>query len=230
MTDSNFSRNFLRSLTREPASGQGVSTSAEQIKCLVSYGIGHVGTSRIARIQYTHFLIIRDFLGESLGVKVRAFLFDPVLTPDEKAAIEADDVTIIPENEECRRCVENDASVTLFYMPHCDRPMYENVLWANWRPDLLSRVVFFGNSFRLIGERVPSSRLKEETPLLAKLVKRECFEEKTVDVDSSIDDDVFNDCALTWFPKDTLLPIKEEEAEFWEKSSIPISCTPAELR
>ena len=116
--------------------------------------------------------------------------------------------------------------------------MYENVLWSNWHPNHLSRVVIFGNSFQLIGERTLSSRLREETPLLAKVVSVNNFQEvrfddvldSSVDGENSIGDDVFNDCALTWFQ------ISENESgsgqnggEVWDKPVNPIRCTPKEL-
>ena len=32
-------------------------------------------------------------------------------------------------------------------MPHCGRPLYNNLLWSNWQPHLLSHVIIIGNSF-----------------------------------------------------------------------------------
>jgi hypothetical protein len=39
----------------------------------------------------------------------------------------------------------NQAIWTLFYMPHCGRALINNVLWANWGPDL-ARLLLVGNS------------------------------------------------------------------------------------
>ncbi|KAK4706500.1 hypothetical protein R3W88_033942 [Solanum pinnatisectum] len=36
---------------------------------------------------------------------------------------------------------------TMFFTPHCDAELYENLLEANWRHDLLSNMTLFGNSF-----------------------------------------------------------------------------------
>ena len=116
--------------------------------------------------------------------------------------------------------------------------MYENVLWSNWHPDHLSRVVIFGNSFQLIGERTLSSRLREETPLLAKVVSVNNYQEVRFDdvLNSSVDgvnpigDDVFNDCALTWFQiSENESGNRQSESLFWDKSVNPIRCTPKEL-
>ena len=50
------------------------------IESLVCYGIGHVGSSRIARMQYAHFLLIKERLQRrTKGERhVDSFLFDPV--------------------------------------------------------------------------------------------------------------------------------------------------------
>ncbi len=45
---------------------------------------------------------------------------------------------------------------TLFYMPHCGRGLYNNVVWSNWSHDL-RRVAIFGNSFSLYRERARST-------------------------------------------------------------------------
>lgn len=44
---------------------------------------------------------------------------------------------------------------TLFYMPHCTKPLYSNVLWANWCPSGLSNVFILGNSFAHYSHRYP---------------------------------------------------------------------------
>jgi hypothetical protein len=32
-------------------------------------------------------------------------------------------------------------------MPHCGKPLYNNLLWANWTPERLSKLVLIGNRF-----------------------------------------------------------------------------------
>ena len=38
----------------------------------------------------------------------------------------------------------------LFYMPHCGKALYNNLLYANWTIDNLNRLYIFGNSFKLM--------------------------------------------------------------------------------
>lgn len=194
------------------------------IESIVSYGIGHIGSSRIARAQLALLLHIRlhSSNGKPSQFGVDTNLFDPVLTLQEKSEISLHGINLITTNEECRRNV--DSKTTLFYMPHCDKPMYENVLWANWNCKDMKRVLIFGNSFRLIGERTPTNVLRNTTPLLAKTIEKNVFREKPFKIDSVIDDDVFNDCSLTWFETDD-----GTNEDFWSRPEKSISCTPEEL-
>lgn len=42
---------------------------------------------------------------------------------------------------------------TLFYMIHCGKALYNNLLWSNWSVAALSKIIIVGNSFRGIEER-----------------------------------------------------------------------------
>lgn len=42
---------------------------------------------------------------------------------------------------------------TLFYMIHCGKALYNNLLWSNWSMEGLANLVVIGNSFRGIEER-----------------------------------------------------------------------------
>eukprot|EP00290_Baffinella_frigidus_P025245 CAMPEP_0180254038 /NCGR_PEP_ID=MMETSP0987-20121128/39945_1 /TAXON_ID=697907 /ORGANISM="non described non described, Strain CCMP2293" /LENGTH=65 /DNA_ID=CAMNT_0022222995 /DNA_START=18 /DNA_END=211 /DNA_ORIENTATION=+ len=62
---------------------------------------------------------------------------------------------MLDENEVGLRRVE---ATTLFYMPHCGRRLYSNVLRANWSPLLLAKAPIFGNSFSEYGLRLLDAR------------------------------------------------------------------------
>jgi len=188
------------------------------VKCIISYGIGNFGSSRIARLQYALFLCLKQAV-----LPEQCAIYDPVLSKEEIAIALNDGVSVIEVNEECRRSV---TTKTLFYMPHCDRPMYDNVLWANWDPDIIDKVLILGNSFASIRERVPNMILKSETPILCKVIIHGLFSEDSLDVDSSIDDDIFNDCAFVWFDANSL---RISAPEVLSKPEICKPCTPIEL-
>ena len=48
---------------------------------------------------------------------------------------------------------------TVFYMPHCGKALYNNLLWANWQPELLSLLTIVGNSFQHMLDRWESVKL-----------------------------------------------------------------------
>jgi len=74
---------------------------------------------------------------------------------------------------------------TLFFMPHCGKAMYNNVLWANWSASHLAKIGIIGNSFIsyqdklvlrapfsslidlcLSTHRLPVQQLREEAPYI----------------------------------------------------------------
>ena len=61
-------------------------------------------------------------------------VYDPVLGEGERAMLRARGCGVPERNEEGRRSVAaaEAEGVTLFFMPHCGRQLYANVLEANW--------------------------------------------------------------------------------------------------
>ena len=81
----------------------------------------------------------------------------PCSAQDEIAAARALGFEVITENEECkRRAVRR----TVFFMPHCDLGLYNNLLSTNWGPAELQNVVVVGNSFRAYDEGTISSSVR----------------------------------------------------------------------
>jgi hypothetical protein len=84
----------------------------------------------------------------------------------------------------------------LFYMPHCDRALYEAVLAANWPDGGLSRVSVLGNSFAAYAERVVDRASYARTPRLDAVGAhtRECAVRDTFAIGG-----VFNNLSLHTF-------------------------------
>jgi len=138
----------------------------------VCYGLGAFCCSRVSLLQLAFFLLARD---ASHCPPHSTAIFDPLLGPACKAVCRAHGVAVLTVDERGLRRVPAAATTTaaaaaaatsatstsccstkpwaLFFMPHCDRFLYENVLRANWSPDALSRVVIIGNSFSRYTER-----------------------------------------------------------------------------
>ena len=125
----------------------------ESIVCL---GVGSYGSSVSARYQLALALLLREtLLGVSAadaapppptaGGGAALDVYDPVLSEAEVAFARARGCGLPARNEEGRRPVE--VLRTLFFMPHCGRQLYANVVAANWGGEALGRVLILGNSF-----------------------------------------------------------------------------------
>jgi hypothetical protein len=70
-------------------------------------------------------------------------VYDPVLEEAELALLRARGCGVPERNEEGRRSVAavEAEGATLFFMPHCGRQLYANVLEANWGAEHLRRLV-----------------------------------------------------------------------------------------
>eukprot|EP00850_Spirogloea_muscicola_P019992 SM000204S05854 [mRNA] locus=s204:245930:248621:+ [translate_table: standard] len=107
---------------------------------LVVYGIGSLEHSEVARCQ----LGLAGLLATQLQAASPVWVYDPVLTALERTAMKCLGCECLPHNEEGLRRAERP---TVFYMPHCEVELYENVLLANAESGLLGQVAILGNSF-----------------------------------------------------------------------------------
>ncbi|KAJ0979392.1 hypothetical protein J5N97_014866 [Dioscorea zingiberensis] len=106
---------------------------------MVIYGIGRLASDDFPRIQLALALLLREELPIT-SIEV----FDPVLSASECAVLKTLGLTVLVENEMGRRVV---SAPTLFFLPHCDAALYDNLLSANWEPARLNSIVLLGNSF-----------------------------------------------------------------------------------
>lgn len=176
---------------------------------IVTYGLGNFAECLIARYQLALLLALR----EDLQVPPNdVLLYDPKFLSVEKEVLTGFGLQVLTENEEAKRCCEGPS---LFYMPHCGKSLYNNLLFANWSPERLCHIVIIGNSFTNMVQNLPSSTLKRCAPLVMKI---QPYTEEVVFPGNFQFDDVFNDTVIHVFPKEKLLPIA---VEFWEDCPEP---------
>ncbi|PIA53739.1 hypothetical protein AQUCO_00900370v1 [Aquilegia coerulea] len=107
---------------------------------MVIYGIGSIESYETPRLQLSLAILIKRNFNWIGDIEV----FDPVLSKTEIKVLEALGCSVLLVNEQGRR---QALKPTLFFMPHCEAVLYDNLLQANWRAEHLNQVVLFGNSF-----------------------------------------------------------------------------------
>ncbi|NXW84966.1 SRR1L protein, partial [Alopecoenas beccarii] len=175
----------------------------------VCYGLGRFGGCPTARHQLAFLLLLLEELRVPPG---HCALFDPAFTTREAAALEQLGLRLLPENEEGKHSVEGSA--TLFYMVHCGKALYNNLLWRNWSAGALSKMVIIGNSFRGIEERLLSRVLERDYSYIAKVLKG--TEEVALPTHPRYLD-TFNDTSVHWFPLQKLKGLSPEVWNFVEE-------------
>ncbi|XP_068228472.1 SRR1-like protein [Palaemon carinicauda] len=154
------------------------------ISSIVCYGLGLPSCSRIACCQTGLLIILRDHF------KVKVEVYDPAFSDIDVEILKKLGFTVIEKNEEGKRKLR---SPTLFYMPHCGKGLYNNLLWTNWNYDCLSKCVIIGNSFSTINCNIPERILRKYYQYIH--LSTEFFEEFPV---KSLfnEENVFNDISI----------------------------------
>ncbi|XP_061459109.1 SRR1-like protein isoform X2 [Rhineura floridana] len=141
------------------------------------------------------------------------YVFDPVFSTLEIEVLNNFDLTVLLENEEGKRCVQEP---TIFYMVHCGKALYNNLLWSNWSVDALSRMVILGNSFKGTEERVLNKIFQKDYSYIAKVLPAT----DETDLPSHPQYlDIFNDTSVHCFPLEKL---KHLPPEIWDFQEEPV--------
>lgn len=107
----------------------------------IIYGIGSIDSYESPRLQLGLALLIYEhFKSQISSVEV----FDPVISANECTVIEGLGFKVMRVDENGRREVQVP---TLFFMPHCEVQLYDNLLSANWGAEHFNKMVVLGNSF-----------------------------------------------------------------------------------
>ena len=149
LRESRFYKDILLALNRGTC---GDTEHAKPFSCIFGLGIGSL-SSAPSMLQFSCLVCLsRDLCDSSTQLKgaypsVR--IFDPLMTDIDWAV--ADEYGFYRLENLCGKYRVNEQrqdeipSRILFFMPHCPRQLYNNVLWSNW--DVLERILVLGNSF-----------------------------------------------------------------------------------
>lgn len=144
---------------------------------IVCYGIGSFSQKSNFSgplWQMAFGLALRSFLekeqNKSQTKKLSMVYYDPLVTCTERQVLqEKYNIRVLKTNERGIHGanMELDFNTILFYMPHCPKGLYENVLWSNWNVLAQNRraVFILGNSLRTYVERANEARINDATIL-----------------------------------------------------------------
>ncbi|XP_067270563.1 SRR1-like protein [Pseudorasbora parva] len=176
----------------------------------VCYGLGNFASCVSARYQLAMLLLLL----ETLQIPASSCcVYDPVFSASECDALKELGFTVLTENEEGKRPVYQP---TLFYLMHCGKALYNNLLWRNWTPETLQKIIIIGNSFHGIQERMVQRELERDYSFLSNVISV-CDETSLPCSPRFLD--VFNDTALIKFPPENLDKLPEN---MWIEPSEPL--------
>ena len=135
------------------------------------YGLGSIDNEFSSRYQFALLLLIIDELksisfdsdtGGMNGLQINIVeLYDPVFNEIDKKLLN-DVYSFKLESINCK-CMKNTSSLdeitnkmpddevlNFFYMPHCSKGLFNNLLFANWSEKNLNSLIILGNSFDTI--------------------------------------------------------------------------------
>ncbi|CAK7336540.1 unnamed protein product [Dovyalis caffra] len=140
---SQFYQNFLEQVKNPEIMNSFYKVLGLELKMqMVIYGIGSIESYETPRFQLSLAILMKrkfDWIG---NIEV----FDPIISATESRVLESLGCSVLSVNEQGRR---RATKPTLFYMPHCEAELYNNLLLANWELELLNHIVLFGNSFEM---------------------------------------------------------------------------------
>ncbi|KAF4576847.1 hypothetical protein EYR36_004827 [Pleurotus pulmonarius] len=130
---------------------------------VVCLGLGSPSSSRDAIAQLGFLLQLCHCCNTS---PEKVSLYDPVFTEADKELFVAYQFDVLSENRNGDYPAEGP---TLFFMPHCDLSLYENILRANWTPQRLEHLVLVANNLSDYIQNKSQRELEEHAPCLLRI-------------------------------------------------------------
>ncbi|XP_077164229.1 SRR1-like protein [Paroedura picta] len=178
----------------------------------VCFGLGNFASCFRARGQLAFLLLL---LRELQIPEERCCVFDPAFCALERDVLSGLGLSLLSRNEE-GKCPVHEP--TIFYMIHCGKALYNNLLWSNWSAEALSQMVIVGNSFKGIEERVPTRIFQVDYAYIAKVLPAS-VEAALPPHDQQLE--VFNDTAVHCFPWRKLQEVPPETWGFQDEPAYP---------
>ncbi|XP_032371627.1 SRR1-like protein isoform X2 [Etheostoma spectabile] len=165
-----------------------------QLEC-VCYGLGSFSSCVSARFQLAMLLLLLD-AGQ---IPLRdCSVYDPMFSSGERDVLRELGLTVLTENEEGKHLVTKP---TLFYLMHCGKALYNNLLWKNWSTKCLPLTIIIGNSFTGMMDRTIEREFKRDYSYITQAVS--VCEEGQLPCPSRLID-IFSDTAVITFPTSNL--------------------------
>jgi len=193
-----------------------------QIHEMVCYGIGNFARRKTSHYsaplwQLALALQFRTILPKSNSTSM--VYYDPLVTTIERQLLQDHyQIQVLSQNEKgMRNNNKNTTSgdddnkknaTTVFFMPHCPKGLYENVLWANWTQlqQNARAICMIGNSLASYVERAAVVSTKDSDPsscieLVQPFLREKLFKVSKKDVQNMPGhfEFAFDDTYLTWF-------------------------------
>ncbi|XP_055381289.1 SRR1-like protein isoform X2 [Condylostylus longicornis] len=179
----------------------------EKFKRMICLGIGPFSFNIDCLHQLAFFMI----LIKKFDIRDVEF-YDPVLTEHEKIFLTSKNIKITPENYEGFYSID---SSTLVCLPHCPVELTNNILWQNWSPNSLSKIVLLCNSIDEVLAK-NSETANENYKELKKISS--CIKEFPLENNYCFRD-IFNNMAFHLFDMQSE---KLSSEGFWVKESKPL--------
>ncbi|XP_053181732.1 SRR1-like protein [Scomber japonicus] len=170
------------------------SRTSQHLEC-VCYGLGSFSSCVSARFQLAMLLLLLD--AGQIPLK-DCSVYDPAFTSGERDVLKELGLTVLTENEEGKRSATKP---TLFYLMHCGKALYNNLLWKNWSTQQLPLMIIIGNSFNGMKDRAIEREFKQDYRYISQAV--DVCEESVLPCPPRLID-VFSDTAVITFPSSSL--------------------------
>ncbi|XP_054168599.1 SRR1-like protein [Oppia nitens] len=128
-----------------------------KISHIVCYGLGNFLTSIDSLYQLALLVSLKKSFAKSLKISI----FDPIFSDIETDFLKNNlQFNVLKVNNHCIHSIDIQLDqMVMFYMPHCDKCLFNNLLWSNWTLSQLNQMVILGNSFNTMIETIGSQRV-----------------------------------------------------------------------